>query len=61
MAHAGMKPELIAERVGHSDGGALIYRPDRHLFPREIREAVAMIDRLAANADRDDPGASCGR
>ena len=26
MCRAGMKPELIALRVGHSDGGALIYR-----------------------------------
>ena len=24
MARAGMKAELIAERVGHNDGGALI-------------------------------------
>lgn len=30
MARAGMKPELIAERVGHRDGGGLIYRRYRH-------------------------------
>lgn len=55
MARAGMKAELIAERVGHSDGGALIYRRYRHLFPSEVREAVSMLDRMvaetAANAE----------
>ncbi len=55
MARAGMKAELIAERVGHNDGGALIYRRYRHLFPTEVREAVSMLDRMvagtAANAD----------
>ena len=38
MARAGMKPELIADRVGHRDGGGLIYRRYRHLFPSEIRD-----------------------
>ena len=55
MARAGMKAELIAERVGHNDGGALIYRRYRHLFPTEVREAVSMLDRMVAgttpNAD----------
>lgn len=46
MAQAGMKPELIAERVGHKDGGALIYQRYRHLFPSELRDAVAMLDTL---------------
>ena len=44
MARAGMKAELIAERVGHNDGGALIYRRYRHLFPSEIRTAVGLLD-----------------
>jgi len=48
MARAGMKAELIAERVGHNDGGALIYRRYRHLFPTEVREAVSMLDRTVA-------------
>ena len=55
MARAGMKAELIAERVGHNDGGALIYSRYRHLFPSEVREAVSMLDRMvaetAANAE----------
>lgn len=44
MARAGMKPELIAERVGHSDGGGLIYRRYRHLFPSEVTAAVGLVD-----------------
>jgi hypothetical protein len=46
MCRAGMKPELIAQRVGHSDGGALIYRRYRHLFPSELRAAVDLVDEL---------------
>lgn len=48
MARAGMKAELIAERVGHNDGGALIYRRYRHLFSTEVREAVSMLDRMVS-------------
>jgi integrase len=40
MARAGMRPEQIAERVGHKDGGALILRRYRHLFPDELRERL---------------------
>jgi integrase len=46
MAQAGMKPEVIAERVGHSDGGALIYRRYRHLFDSERGAAMSLIDGL---------------
>jgi integrase len=46
MARAGMKPELIADRVGHRDGGGLIYRRYRHLFPSEMRTAVSLLDSL---------------
>lgn len=48
MARAGMKPEVIAERVGHSDGGALIYRRYRHLYSGEATAAVGAIDKLVA-------------
>lgn len=51
MARAGMKPELIADRVGHSDGGALIYRTYRHLFPSEVRAAVGLLDTLLTSGD----------
>lgn len=59
MARAGMKAELIAERVGHNDAGALIYRRYRHLFPSEVREAVSMLDRMVAEtAGKAEPGGS---
>lgn len=48
MAQAGMRPEVIAERVGHNDGGALILRRYRHLFPGELTQAVALVDGLLA-------------
>src|SRR5439155_23712504 len=54
MARAGMKAELIAERVGHNDGGALIYRRYRHLFPSEVREAVGLLDSFVLNANATD-------
>lgn len=44
MATAGMTPETIALRVGHADGGALIYRRYRHLFPSELTTAVSRLD-----------------
>ena len=50
MARASMKAELIAERVGHNDDGALVHRHYRHLFPSEVREAVSMLDRMVAGA-----------
>lgn len=55
MARAGMKAELIAERVGHNDGGALVYRRYRHLFPSEVRDAVTMVDRLIAETVKTPP------
>jgi len=53
MARAGMKAEVIAERVGHNDGGALIYRRYRHLFPSEVREAVSMLDHMVAKTSEN--------
>lgn len=44
MAEAGMQPEHIAERVGHKDGGVLILRCYRHLFPRELTVQLARYD-----------------
>lgn len=59
-ARAGMAPELIAQRVGHVDGGALIYRRYRHLYPSEVRAAVALIDELVAAAERERDAAAEG-
>jgi hypothetical protein len=48
MARAGWAPELIADRVGHSDGGALIYRRYRHVYRGEVRAAVSLVDEFIA-------------
>ena len=50
MARAGMRPELIAQRVGHTDGGALVYRRYRHLYSREIKDAVSALDAFLAQS-----------
>jgi integrase len=54
MAERGMAPEVIAQRVGHSDGGALIFRRYRHLFPSEISNALTLIDGLLDPPDEED-------
>lgn len=36
MAAGGMRPEVIAKRVGHKDGGKLILERYRHLFADEM-------------------------
>jgi integrase len=41
MAAGGMRPEVIAKRVGHSDGGKLILSRYRHLFPDEMGSQLA--------------------
>lgn len=60
MARAGIKPELIADRVGHSDGGALIYKTYRHLFPSEVRAAVGLLDELVAGTPAEGVSTSSG-
>jgi integrase len=49
MAENGMPPELIARRVGHNDGGALIYKLYRRFFNHEMRRAL---DSLGEAQDR---------
>ncbi len=44
MAAAGMQPEHIATRVGHNDGGVLVLRRYRHLFPREQTAQLGRYD-----------------
>lgn len=60
MARAGMKPELIADRVGHTDGGALIYRRYRHLFPSELRAAVGLMDAFVEHDSKAGKTSSAG-
>jgi integrase len=45
MAAAGVHPTVIAKLVGHGDGGALLMRRYRHLFPDETGRAPAAFDR----------------
>jgi hypothetical protein len=44
MCRAGYRPEWVAERVGHHDGGALILRNYRHLCPTEMSAVAPNLD-----------------
>lgn len=46
MALAGMDPPVAAERLGHTDGGALFLRTYRHLYDDERKRQVAKLGRL---------------
>jgi integrase len=46
MALAGMEPPVAAERLGHTDGGALYLRTYRHLYEQERKREVAKLGRL---------------
>ena len=46
MAASGMRPETIAARVGHKDGGKLILERYRHLFPDELTQHLARYDQF---------------
>lgn len=46
MALAGMEPPVAAERLGHTDGGALFLRTYRHLYDQERKRQVAKLGRL---------------
>jgi integrase len=43
MREAGMPVELVAERLGHGDGGALLLRTYRHVHAGETRAALDAI------------------
>jgi integrase len=49
MCRAGYRPEWVAERVGHSDGGALVLKRYRHLYPSESYAAAPSLDALVAD------------
>src|SRR5512133_3693662 len=46
MALAGMDPAAAAERLEHSDGGALFHKTYRHLYEGEKREQAKRLERL---------------
>jgi integrase len=48
MCRAGYRPEWVAERVGHTDGGALILKRFRHLYPSESYASAPSLDALVA-------------
>jgi integrase len=52
MAAAGVHPTTIAALIGHNDGGALLMRRYRHLFPDEAGRAVAAFDRHVRGGQR---------
>jgi len=52
MCRAGYRPEWVAERVGHADGGALILKRYRHLYPSESYAAAPSLDALLSSASR---------
>jgi integrase len=54
---AGMPVEMVADRVGHSDGGALILRRYRHLLEREWGPALGRLDAyFEPNKAREEAG-----
>ena len=63
MCRAGYRPEWVAERVGHNDGGALILRNYRHLYPSEMSAAGSNLDALleSPRADRAAAGPNTGQ
>ena len=48
MCRAGYRPEWVAERVGQSDGGALVLKRYRHLYPSESYVAAPSLDALVS-------------
>jgi integrase len=54
MARFGMDPASAAERLGHTDGGALFLRLYRHLYEGERRRQAALFGaRMQAALDED--------
>ena len=61
MALADMDPAVAAERMGHSDGGALFPRTYRHLYESEMRAQALRLQALldgtrAPELDREEQG-----
>jgi integrase len=50
---AGMPVEMVAARVGHSDGGALILKRYRHLLEREWGPALGRLDAYFQGDSKD--------
>ena len=59
MALAGMDPAVAAERLEHSDGGALFHKTYRHLYEGEKREQAKKLEALVL-AELDEGGTADG-
>ena len=59
MAHAGMDAAVAAERLEHSDGGALFDKTYRHLYEGEKRTQANRLQTLVLDA-LDDEGTADG-
>jgi integrase len=59
MALAGMDPAVAAERLEHSDGGALFHKTYRHLYEGEKRNQARRLEALVV-AELDDEGTADG-
>ena len=46
MCRACHRPECVAWRVGHNDGGALILRNYRRLYPSDMSTVAPNLDAL---------------
>ena len=54
MALAGMDPAAAAERLEHSDGGALFHKTYRHLYEGEKRNQAKRLEALVlAELDKE--------
>ena len=60
MALAGMDPAAAAERLEHSDGGALFHKTYRHLYEGEKREQAKRLEALVS-AELDEEGQRTAR
>ena len=57
MALAGMDPAAAAERLEHSDGGALFHKTYRHLYEGEKRNQARRLEALVmAELDKEGTG-----
>jgi integrase len=58
MAAAGMDPAVAAQRLGHSDGGALFLRRYRHLYGSEARRQATLFEEMIKSElkPREEPG-----
>jgi hypothetical protein len=59
MALAGMDPAAAAERLEHSEGGALFHKTYRHLYEGEKRKQAQRLESLV-RAELDEEGTSVG-